>query len=218
MTVQPVRKKMNRIKAWFKKHTFYMVLVIIVIVLLLGYIAWLRQPLPLVHENAENARIGTSSINGSEPGKYLALHSVENDFRKYYAKTYILSDEGEAKLIEELKKYTVRQYYQASNETYGWEEIIAFPVDYELNGFTYDKYIYFGKNRTTMSNNIFPTNGEGRPPLKPDSYYETCIPSEKDRASVFDAIMQIIEEYGTEVETPEPSGQSPIEIEINGGE
>ena len=210
-------KNMNKIKIWFKKHTFYKILAFVVIVLLAGYLIWLRQPVPIVSADAENARIGSTGINGNEAGKYITVRDRDVFAGTSASRYYLLSDEGEEKLIEELKKYSVQEYYDTPVAK-GWQDSIIFPVDFEVDGITYDRYLEIGADRATSINVVFPTNGEGtaKVPVRPDVSYPTHISGAKDRRALYDSLLQIIQTYGTECELPDNSQDIPVDITIIG--
>ena len=179
---------------WFKKNTFYKVLVIAVVLALAGYAVWFFQPMPIIPEGAENFRLGLNSGDGYEADQYIIVDSFDVEWVWFK-----ISAEGQEKLYDALKGRTVHsEFVMRSNYSYTRSEdkTLRFSIQYSYKGGEYSTYIYFfdvfrmhksGVGETTVS------------PWDPAGRFETFFFNDTPTNEIYTQIMDIVKEYGTAV-------------------
>ena len=182
---------------WFKRNTFYKVLVIAVVLALAGYAVWFFQPMPLIPEGAENIQIDhtTYSSDNVEPTQVQVVFSKWDDsYQRQITHLIDLTDEGSQKLIDLLKTQKIRAMWNSTGDLGRSKGEISFGVRFEHNGVGYLKWITTWKD-INVTNNWYEIEKGARPELGPAANHLTKITGNKEADDFYAAALDIIENY-----------------------
>ena len=186
-----------KIKNWFKKNTFYKVLIIAVVLAIAGYMLWFFQKMPLIPDGAENIRIDKTYYSNDSITEPIAVQIIYDHYSgdQYVTHLIDLTEEGSEKLIEALKGQKIQAVWsEGADHAWRAEGRFSFAVKYELDGVEYSPWFYSWSD-IQVFRNWRPLEEGAKPKFSPASNYNTKIAGEAETDSLYETIIDIIKNY-----------------------
>ena len=190
-------EKNMMIKNWFKRNTFYIVLIIAVGLAVAGYMLWFFQMMPLIPDGAENIRVDKTyySNNSSIESTAVQIIYEQSSGDQFVTHLIDLTEEGEQKLIEALKGQKFRAVWsEGSDYALRPEGRFSFAIKYEMDGVEYAPWFYSWSD-IQVFRNWRPIEEGAKPKLSPASNYSIKIAGDAEADSLYETIIDIIKNY-----------------------
>ena len=182
---------------WFKKNTFYKVLVIAVVLALAGYAVWFFQPMPIIPEGAENIQIDYTHYSSDkvESTEVQVVFYKWTDGDREDTHLIDLTEEGCRKLIELVKTQKIRAIWSVPGGSLGRPQgSFSFGVRFEYKGVGFLKWIY-AMSDVSVTNNWYEIDPGAKPQLGPAANHDTKITGQTEADEFYAAVLDIIENY-----------------------
>ena len=189
---------------WIKKHLFYVVLVLVAAVILIGYgiwqRAWLYKEIPVIPENAERTEIrpiGFTDVNSDGNTVTIDFDIRVEDYSvsPIVGKYITLSEEGRQAVIDALKnaKMIVTDVPVGRRISSKHSYVITFDFVYYIGDIRYHRHFFSGDTLDFL-NSWYSEDSSQKPERRQDIDHNTRI-IDADEAVLYNTLLEIAEKY-----------------------